>query len=64
MTSVSTAVAEGMAHRVCSALDEGTSVEDVRKVLVQKGVTLAESSRITLAAVTMYCTENKDKVMR
>jgi hypothetical protein len=64
VTSVSPAVAEGMARRVCSALDEGTPVDEVRKVLVQKGVTPAESSRITLAAVTMYCAENKDKVMR
>jgi hypothetical protein len=63
VTSVSPGVAEGMGRRVCSALDEGTPIDNVRRVLVQKGVTPAEASRITLAAVTMYCAENHDKVI-
>ena len=63
VTSVSPAVAQGMGRRVCSALDDGIPADDVRSVLAQKGVTPAEASRIVLAAVTMYCAENKAKAM-
>ena len=63
VTSVSAPVAEGMGHRVCSALAEGTSVAEIRGVLVQKGLTPAEATRVILAAVTMYCVENQDLVM-
>jgi hypothetical protein len=62
VTSVSPYSAQLMGHRVCSALDEGASAADVRAILVQKGLTDAEASRVMLAAVAMYCNENHDKV--
>lgn len=64
VTSVTPYAAQLMGHRVCSALDEGTPVPELRKVLRQKGLTDGEASRIILAAVTMYCAENHDKVIQ
>lgn len=64
VTSVTPYNAQLMGHRVCTALDEGTPVPELRKVLRQKGLTDGEASRIILAAVTMYCAENHDKVIQ
>ena len=64
VTSVSPYAAQLMGERVCTALDDDTPIPEVRKVLMQKGLTEAEASRVILAAVTMYCDENHDKVIR
>jgi hypothetical protein len=61
VTSVGSAVAEGMGHRVCSAFAESVTVAEIRSVIQEKGLRPSEASRIVLAAVTAYCPEYGEK---
>jgi hypothetical protein len=55
--SVTVSAAEGMGRRACLAFAEGASASDVRRVLVQKGVSDSEASVIVLASRVAYCPE-------
>jgi hypothetical protein len=56
---VTPAVALGMGHRVCTAFAEGASVDEIRTVLVQKGLPPSNASRVVLAAVSTFCPDYK-----
>jgi hypothetical protein len=56
--SVTLSVAEGMGQRACSAFAEGASAVNVRRVLMQKGVSDNEASLIVLASRVAYCPEH------
>lgn len=56
---VTPAVALGMGHRVCTAFAEGASVDEIRQVLVQKGLPPSNASRVVLAAVSTFCPDYK-----
>jgi hypothetical protein len=42
-------------RRVCGALDEGRTPQEVRTILFEKGFTDVEAGRIMLASVRAYC---------
>jgi hypothetical protein len=44
-------------RRACGALGEGQSPADIRSLLVQKGLSDAQASRLMLAAAKVYCPE-------
>lgn len=44
-------------RRACGALAEGQKPADIRSLLVQKGLTEAQASRLMLAAAKVYCPE-------
>jgi hypothetical protein len=50
-----------MGERACGAFGEGYSPADIRDILVRKGLTQAQASRVILAAVVSYCPEFKQK---
>lgn len=56
-------VALSMAQRTCSAFSEGATASDIRDILVRKGLTPAQASRVVLAAVSTYCQEFRDRAM-
>jgi hypothetical protein len=61
VNSVSRPVALGMGHRACTAFGEGASAAEIRRILVQKGLTEAQASRVILAAVSTFCPDYKFK---
>jgi hypothetical protein len=44
---------------VCTAFAEGASVDEIRTVLVQKGLPPSNASRVVLAAVSTFCPDYK-----
>ena len=63
VTTVRAEVAEEMGRRVCSAYAEGLTSDDLRTVLIGKGLTAVEANRIILAAAATYCPEFQTKAM-
>ena len=63
VTTVRAEVAEEMGQRVCSAFAEGRTSDDLRTVLIGKGLTPVETNRVILAAAATYCPEFQTRVM-
>lgn len=63
VTTVRAEVAEEMGRRVCSAYAEGLTSDDLRTVLIGKGLTPVEANRVILAAAATYCPEFQTKAM-
>ena len=63
VTTVRAEVAEEMGRRVCSAYAEDLTSDDLRTVLIGKGLTPVEANRVILAAAATYCPEFQSKAM-
>jgi hypothetical protein len=53
----------GMGRRACSALAEGSSAADIRRVLGQKGLPAEEASRVVMAAVSTLCPDYRQRAL-
>ena len=62
LTGLNASTAISVAKRTCGAFQEKSTVDDIRAVLADKNISAAQSTRIILAAVTVYCPEFKDRV--